>query len=199
MHLVPDFDFGLWNAWILLTVYYAGSFLPFFVDSKTADARMEGEPDLDEAGPGIRTAAIVDHAILMPLTFLYSLFVPLESSSGWLYLGLMLCAVATAMAAASSFVFATAPLDAPMTGGIYAVSRHPIYVSRVLVFAGIGVAATSWLFLLFAFIDWIVWWLAIPEEEQNMVAKYGDAYEEYMRRTPRWIGLPRGSRLPSSP
>lgn len=199
MTLVPDFDFGLWNAWLVLTVYYAASFLPFLLDSKTADARMEGEPDLDQAGPGIRTAAIVDHAILMPVTFIYGLFVPLELGTWWLYSGLLICAAATVMAAASSYAFAKAPLGEPMTRGIYAVSRHPMYVSRVLVFLGIGLAATSWVFLLFAVVDWIVWRLAIPEEEQNMVTKYGTAYEEYMRRTPRWIGLPRGSRTPSSP
>ena len=198
MTFVPDFEFGLWNAWILLVVYYAGSFLPFFVDSKTADARMEGEPDLDEAGSGIRTAAIVDHAILMPVTFLYSLFLPLERGTWWLYAGLVLCILATGLAAASSLTFATAPLDQPMTDGVYAVSRHPMYVSRVLVFAGIGLAATSWVFLLCAVIDFLVWRLAVPEEERIMVRKYGVAYEEYMRRTARWIGLPRSSGLAGS-
>jgi protein-S-isoprenylcysteine O-methyltransferase Ste14 len=191
MNLVPDFDLGLWNAWLVLVVYYVGSFLPFFIDSKTADARMEGEPDLDEAGSGIRIAAIVDHAILMPLTFFCSLFVPLESGTFWLTAGLLLCAVATVMAAAGSFAFATKPLDEPMTDGVYAISRHPMYVSRVLVFFGIGLAAPSWVFLLCAAVDFTVWRLAVPEEEQNMVAKYGASYEQYMRRTPRWIGLPR--------
>lgn len=191
MSLVPDFDLGLWNAWLVLVVYYAGSFLPFFVDSKTADTRMEGEPDLDEAGTGIRIAAVVDHAILMPVTFLYSLFVPLDSGTWLFYAGALLCVVATVLATAASFAFATKPLGEPMTDGVYAISRHPMYVSRVLVFLGIGLAATSWVFLLCAAIDLAVWQLAMPEEEQNMVAKYGAPYEQYMSRTARWIGLPR--------
>jgi len=32
--------------------------------------------------------------------------------------------------------------------------------------------------------------LAIPEE-RFCLEKYGDAYREYMNRTPRWIGIPK--------
>jgi len=29
-------------------------------------------------------------------------------------------------------------------------------------------------------------------EEQGCLKKYGDTYREYMNRTPRWIGVPKG-------
>ena len=190
MTLSPEFDFGWWNAWIILAGYYAASFFPFLAGGDKADARMEGETDLKEAGPGIRRAAIVDHAILMPLTFLYSLFVPLERGNWWLYSGLIISTLAIVMALAASISFASAPVEKPMTAGVYALSRHPMYLSRVIVFIGVGLAGTSWLFLLFALVDFVVWSFAVPEEEQHMVAKYGSAYEDYMRRSRRWIGLP---------
>jgi protein-S-isoprenylcysteine O-methyltransferase Ste14 len=190
MTLSPDFDLGWWNAWIILVVYYAASFVPFFAGGNKADARMEGEADLKEAGTGVRTAAIVDHAILMPLTLLYSFFIPLERGNWWLYSGLIISVLAILLAVAASVSFATAPLEEPMTTGAYALSRHPMYLSRVLVFLGLGLAGTSWVFLACAVVDFIVWSLAVPEEEQGMVSKYGMAYEEYMRHSRRWIGLP---------
>jgi protein-S-isoprenylcysteine O-methyltransferase Ste14 len=36
----------------------------------------------------------------------------------------------------------------------------------------------------------ISYFLAITEESAT-TKKFGDAYREYMKRTPRWIGLPK--------
>ena len=126
MTLVPDFEFRLWNAWIILAVFYLVSFLPFFVGGKRADPRMESEPAFKETGTGYRAAIVVTHLVLMPLTLIYSFFVPLERSGWWLYSGLIVSAVAIVMALVASVFFVTAPLDAPMTQGIYAISRHPM-------------------------------------------------------------------------
>jgi protein-S-isoprenylcysteine O-methyltransferase Ste14 len=31
----------------------------------------------------------------------------------------------------------------------------------------------------------------VQSEEPSLIEKYGDAYKEYMNRTPRWIGIPK--------
>lgn len=198
MSLVPDFDFGLWNAWIIVVVYLGASFLPFMLGGKAADARMENEPRFTEWGTATRVGVLIDHAVLMPLTLIYSFFVPLERANWWLYGGFLLSAVAIMIAAAASTAFATAPLDRPITGGVYAISRHPMYVTGIMLYAGVGLAGTSWVFLLCAVIDIVAWRIAVPEEEQNLVAKYGPAYEAYLQRTPRWIGLPRSKQFVGS-
>ncbi len=191
MSLVPEFDIGWWNAWIPLVAFYVASFGPLMSGGEAAEARMADEPSWKEAGLGARVATVVTHGVLMPLTLIYSLFVPLEEGTWWLYGGLAVSAVAIAMALAASLAFVRAPLDAPMTHGIYSISRHPMYVSMVAILLGVGLAATSWVFLLAAAIEWAAWVGAIPEEERAMVAKYGAAYEEYMEQTPRWLGIPR--------
>jgi protein-S-isoprenylcysteine O-methyltransferase Ste14 len=195
MSPLPDFEFGLWNAWIVVVAYLAASFVPMMLGGKQAEARMEDEPGFREWDQRSRVGVIIDHAVLMPLTLLYSFVVPLERGNWWLYSGLVISALAIVMAAAASIVFTTAALGGPMTGGIYAFSRHPMYVSGILLYAGVGLAGTSWVFLLCAVVDVVAWYLAMPEEEQNMIAKYGAAYEDYLRRTPRWIGLPKRREL----
>jgi protein-S-isoprenylcysteine O-methyltransferase Ste14 len=199
MPLVPDFEFGLWNAWIIVVVFLGASFLPFFVGGKKADARMEDEPGFKEFSTGTRVAVIVDHLVLMPLTLIYSFFVPLEQGNWWLYSGLIVSVVAIVMAFAASVSFATAPLDGPMTDGVYAISRHPMYAAGILVYAGVGLAGASWIFLACAVVDFVVWQIAVPEEERSMVAKYGTPYEDYMQRTPRWIGLPKAKQAVGAP
>lgn len=190
MTLIPDFEIGVWNAWIIVVVFYAASFLPLMVGGEKVDARMEGESERGEWGPGLRVAFYVDHLLLMPLTLIYALFVPLERANWWLYSGLMASSVAIVMGVAASVSFATAPLDRPMTTGVYAISRHPMYVSTIVLFVGLGLAGSSWVFLVCAAVDASVWRMAVPEEEQVMLAKYGVGYEHYLERTPRWLGWP---------
>ena len=191
MSLAPDFDIGWWNVWIPLIVFYAASFGPFMIRGETAEARMAGEPSWRETGRRARAATVVTHGVLMPLSLVYGLFVPLEQGTWWMYVGLFACVVATAAAFAASVSFVRAPLGAPMTHGVYAISRHPMYASAVVIFLGVGLAATSWVFLVASVVEWAAWTSAIPEEERTMIAKYGAAYEEYMRATPRWLGFPR--------
>jgi protein-S-isoprenylcysteine O-methyltransferase Ste14 len=199
MQIAPDLEVGLWNAWLVLLVFRVASFGPFFVSGARAEARMEGEPSFADAGRGTRMATIVTHAVLMPLTLLYGVFVPLERGGVWLAVGLVVSALAVALAFAASLVFVSAPVDTPMTHGVYAISRHPMYVAGALVYLGVGLAATSWVFLLCAALEAAAWRVAVPEEERTMVAKYGAAYEDYMRRTPRWLGLPRPGRTLHAP
>ena len=46
---------------------------------------MEGEPGFKDWSTATRVTAIVDHGILMPLTLIYSFFVPLSRGNWWLY------------------------------------------------------------------------------------------------------------------
>ncbi|MFC1929936.1 methyltransferase family protein, partial [Chloroflexota bacterium] len=108
-----------------------------------------------------------------------------------LYVGLFIFALALIMTIIISVNFATTPLDKPVTNGIYHISRHPIYLSAFLLYVGIGIACASWVFLLFA-VAWIVLWhIVVPAEERFLLEKYGDGYRKYMKRTPRWIGIPK--------
>lgn len=190
MQLAPDLEVGLWNAWLVLLVFRVVSFGPFFVAGAKAEARMEGEPSFADAGRWTRVATIVTHAVLLPLTLLYGVFVPLERGSVWLAVGLVVSALAVAIAFAASVMFVSAPVDTPMTHGMYAISRHPMYVAGALVYLGVGLAATSWVFVVCAAVEAAAWRLAVPEEERTMLGKYGAAYDDYMRRTPRWLGVP---------
>jgi len=79
----------------------------------------------------------------------------------------------------------------PVTKGVYRFSRHPIYLGVIMFFIGVGIACASWVYILFALVWIIVWLIAIPYEERDLIEKYGDAYREYMNKTPRWIGIPK--------
>jgi len=86
---------------------------------------------------------------------------------------------------------ANTPVDKPVTKGPYRISRHPIYFSGFIILVGMGVASASWVVLLCALL-WIAFFnIVVPAEERFLAEQCGDAYREYMKRIPRWIGIPK--------
>jgi len=71
-------------------------------------------------------------------------------------------------------------------------ARYPlvIYLSGFLLNLSIGIACASWVILLCAILWVVLWHIVVPTEERFLIEKYGNAYREYMNRTPRWIGIP---------
>jgi protein-S-isoprenylcysteine O-methyltransferase Ste14 len=189
MDFVPDFEIGLWNAWIIIVASLLSAFVPLMLGGETVEARMERDPE--EWNGRARLGVGITHAVLMPATLIYSLFVPLETGTWWLYSGLAVSIVGIGLSASASILFAGAPLDAPMTSGAYAVSRHPMYVGTSLVYLGVGIAGTSWIFLVCAALNILGYALVVPAEEDAMLAKFGCDYQVYAQRTARWLGWPK--------
>jgi protein-S-isoprenylcysteine O-methyltransferase Ste14 len=74
------------------------------------------------------------------------------------------------------------------TEGPYRYSRNPQYVGYVAMLGGGAVLAGSWMTAFLALVG-IVWLLLAPlAEEPWLREQYGDAYEEYRRSVPRFLG-----------
>ena len=82
--------------------------------------------------------------------------------------------------------------DRLVTGGIFALTRNPIYVGNTLLLGGVGVAlASAWMVAGALLAAWLVDRLAIRREERHLSARFGTAYAAYVARVPRWIGMRR--------
>jgi protein-S-isoprenylcysteine O-methyltransferase Ste14 len=189
--LIPAFEIGVWNAWILWVLVFLSMILPDFFMSREAKERTKRATQFVPV-TGIKKALVYStHMVIMPAAAIYSIFLPLKIGTAWLYVGLPIFALAIVMTVMITISFATSPADKPVTRGFYRISRNPIYLSAALMYLGIGIACASWVLLLCAVL-WIVFFsIAIPTEERSLIAQYGDAYRDYMKRTPRWIGIPK--------
>jgi len=58
---------------------------------------------------------------------------------------------------------------------------------------GLGIACTSWLFLLLTVALMILLNADLSTEERYCLYRFGDDYQKYKNRTPRWIGIPKSS------
>jgi protein-S-isoprenylcysteine O-methyltransferase Ste14 len=191
MSFIPAFDLGLWNAWIFMTLLLVAGTVPLYIDYEKVEKRLEGEPTGSEQNKTTKITHVITHTIIMPFALIYSIFLPLKLGTFWFYVGLPIYLLGLVMALMFSISFATAPLGEPISKGVYAISRHPGYFAGFLGFVGIGIACASWVFLLFGLV-WIVSWnFGVVEEERFLLDKYGNAYRDYMKQTPRWIGFPK--------
>lgn len=73
------------------------------------------------------------------------------------------------------------------TSGPYAVIRHPIYASVLLLGLGLGCLFFSWLHLLVVVASVPLWWLESASEEREMTEQFGEEYDAYRQRTSMFI------------
>jgi len=191
MSLVPAFDIGIWNAWILMVLMFI-TYIPGQLMNKEAMNKVNEGWASEQWSRTERLLANLTHIVIIPLTIIYSVFLPLKLGTVWLYVGIPLYFIGLIMNLMVGINIATTPFDKePITKGIYRFSRHPAYFGGFLIYLGIGIACASWVFLLLA-VAWIVLWqIAVPAEERSLLKKYGDSYREYMSKTPRWMGIPK--------
>jgi protein-S-isoprenylcysteine O-methyltransferase Ste14 len=188
MSLIPAFKIGVWNAWIF-AVWLVLQNLGFMLLNKEAYKKAGNPPDMKLS----KTYKIVSF-LSMPLWLLavaYSIFLPLKLGTIWFAIGLVIYLLGLSMSITATINFAAAPVNEPVTGGVYRFSRHPLYISLVLIYLGIGVAAASWVFILYAIIWAFLLNISVKDEEFFCSEKYGEAYRGYMNSTPRWLGIPR--------
>jgi len=191
MSLIPAFRIGVWNAWVLYVFFFLTISIPDLVMRKELKERTKRATESVPFTKINNMLALSTHAVIMPVSFAYSIFLPLKLGTAWLYVGLLVYALALVMSIVTSINFAATPLGEPVTVGVYRISRHPIYLSGFLLCMGIGFACASWVFLLFAVLWIVLWNIVVPAEERFLLKKYGDSYREYMNKTPRWIGIPK--------
>ena len=76
--------------------------------------------------------------------------------------------------------------------GMYAYSRHPMYLSELTLLLGWVIFYGSIALLIF----FVVWYLffnyyAMPHEERILEAHFGEVYREYRNKVRRWFGKTR--------
>jgi protein-S-isoprenylcysteine O-methyltransferase Ste14 len=73
------------------------------------------------------------------------------------------------------------------TSGPYRWIRHPLYTIGASFYISFGLMADNWFMAMMGIITFIVMAIRTPKEEENLIAKFGDEYRDYMKRTGRFF------------
>lgn len=191
MSWIPEFELGIWNAWIPMIVVYPLSTPIVMVIDKwfgTGDIfKKMGEGSADTEANRLNRI----YLLVLILLLTYSIFLPLKVGTVWFTIGLILYLAGLAMFFTAIITGARTPQGRVFTQGVYRYSRHPGYLAMLVMIVGVGAASASWLFLLFSAVLVYLQSIYVAIEERECLEKFGPAYLEYMNRTSRWFGLPK--------
>jgi len=188
MSLVPEFELGLWNAWIFMVPSLSFMLLWLVVMAK------KRAPAAGMRLPRSKLSFCLFSKLIYFAAVMYSVFLPLKSGTIWFYVGLPITLIGLVGSMVTVVNWANTPAGELVTRGLYRFSRHPGYVTEVLVLLGVSIASASWFFALFPIIVGAGAMYFIKIEEAQCIGHYGKAYREYMNRTPRWIGTPKSEK-----
>jgi protein-S-isoprenylcysteine O-methyltransferase Ste14 len=184
--LIPVFELGLWNAWILIIPMLIIS----FSDMRATAARESGKAGDFQL---TRKENRLTYAVFLPMiiSWIYAVFLPLQLGTVWLYSGLVICLFGMIFTSVAILNFATSPKEKVITKGLYRFTRNPTYIGIILMQIGLGIACSSWLYLLLTVALMILLNANLPAEERYCLYRFGDDYRKYKNTTPRWIGIPK--------
>jgi len=209
MSLIPEFELGLWNAWIFMLYVIFSMVLPYLLSGWLIDKKIleklgsqsksekEGtatDMPLNETEKKISNIT----SFLLFALIAYSIFLPLKLGTVWFFAGFLIYLLGAIIGTIAMLDFFTTAVDKPVTKGVYRFSRNPMYFSMFVMFVGIGIACSSWVFVLLQMISFALSDRGVVAEERLCLETYGDAYREYMNRTPKWIGIPKSKKNDST-
>lgn len=186
---MASFELDLWSAWIFMVPALLVTFLSVQMMGR------KGAPSKEVRYKCTKTTLLIaslSKLIFIPAT-LYSFFLPLKIGTPWFYIGLPITLIGLLGTLQVLIDWSNTPTGEPVTRGIYRYSRHPMYVTMVLLFLGVSIISASLVFLLFTIIAGVgvTRTYFVKLEEAIILGYYGYAYLEYMNRTPRWLGIPK--------
>lgn len=192
MSWIPTFKIGLWNGWILTLFMLLHPLIINFVDKAVGTGNINkkmGEVPVEE---GEKNPFPIP-TVLLIILFIFSIFLPLKLGTTWFYIGLAIYSIGIVSFLSSIITAAKTPMGQIFSRGMYRYSRHPLYLSFLIIFVGVSVATASWLFLLLS-MGWMTFPLSqIISEEQGCLDSFGIEYREYLNRTPKWLGIPKSN------
>jgi len=188
MSLIPAFEIGIWNAWIFMIWPWVDTLAVRLVGLDVY-RRASGQSEMKTS----RRYKVVSSVsmVIDTMAVAYSIFLPLKLGTIWFYAGLAIFLIGLVVLTTATVNFATTPMDVPITRGIYHYSRHPLYLASLLIYFSVGIASASWVFLLVFVVQSVSIRISAVGEERYCLEKYGEAYSEYIDKTPRWLGLPK--------
>ncbi|MHA2289687.1 MAG: methyltransferase, partial [Promethearchaeota archaeon] len=150
MSYIPAFELGLWNAWMFILPFFL---LPFIGDKLTRRRDMASLSEYIAEFSKKRKILLV--LLVTPIwgSYVYSVFLPFKLGTIWFYIGAVIFILGIIIQIITWYELASAPIDKPVTKGLYRVSRNPMYIGDFLVHFSIAIACLSWIFLIVVLIS----------------------------------------------
>ncbi|MBN1876023.1 MAG: isoprenylcysteine carboxylmethyltransferase family protein [Anaerolineae bacterium] len=183
MELFSELKLGWLNGWIFLGLLCLIDGICFLVFPKAVVKRL-----FDRSGWSQKQVVFTVIGKVCALVCLFLLiFTPLKIGNAIFILGAGVAALGLIGLAIALFNYRNTPFGEPVTRGLYKISRHPQIVMASVVLLGACIAIGSWSAVIALTIARILSHFGILAEEEICLKQYGDSYQTYMQRVPRYF------------
>lgn len=177
-----ELSVGIVNAWILAF----GAILAQIIFMMLSREGGKRAADVSWYNSADKRNALLS-SLFQVVILVLSIFIPLKVGTTWFVVGISIFAVAMIAYAFTLYAYATAPENAAITQGMYAISRNPMYLCFQVAMFGVCIASAS-IWLLVAMIPFNIFThLLILGEERYCIETYGESYLNYKEKTPRYF------------
>ncbi len=183
MEFFPTLSLGWLNGWIFLAIFLGifGIFVKWC--PKEVVARLYDEEGWTKFQKRATTAAKIFGAV----HFILLIFTPINFGTIEFIVGLILFIFGTVGMSIAIINFKNAPVNKPITIGLYKISRNPQIVSLYVVSLGTSFIVNSGIALLVVLASVLCSHFRILGEERRLTEQYGESYEEYKKKVPRYF------------
>lgn len=183
MTFLPDFHFGVLNAWLPFAAYIIVFGITIFSFSTEVRARLYDRSLWTKKQ--IRLT-VIGKLFSLTLILLF-IITPLRMDSPLFWIGASLWTLGLVALVIALLNYNATPLTVPVTRGIYQISRNPQIFSIWLIFAGICLMTGAGLLLLILTVALLFLHNSVLAEEEACIQQYGDSYKEFMGNAPRYF------------
>jgi protein-S-isoprenylcysteine O-methyltransferase Ste14 len=185
MRILPDFQIGILNGWLPLTLYLVGLLLMVAAFSTQARARLFEDPKV-RMSASARSVRLVGQVAMLAYIGMM-VFTPLRLSTPAFPVGVLVYAGGYGSVMVALYSFRHTPALQAAVAGPYRLSRNPQWVGLVLVLVGAAVMTGILLYLGIILVVAIIYHLQILAEEKACLEQYGDSFRAYMAQVPRYF------------
>jgi len=185
MDFLPEFQVGILNGWIPLTIYFIGLILSVLLYSSEARVWLFNNPK--DENMGVFMFVRLFGQLAMTAYILMMVFTPMRIGKPVLLVGATVYIVGFVLEMSALYYFRKTPVDQPVVNGPYRASRNPQWLGLFLALLGSAIAVGIWLYIGLVVLAGIIYHKQILDEETACIKKYGESYREYMKRIPRYF------------
>jgi len=183
MELFPTFELGWLNGWIFTAIFYSIFGILLKILPKEVVARLYD----DEGWTKLQKVSAKMSKIFGILIIILMTFTPLKIESLEFIIGIIIFSIGTIGFIVAILNFTNAPLDKPITSGLYKISRNPQMVMLYFVGIGSSIVIGSYIAIILLIIGQFLSHFRILGEEKRLLEQYGDSYKDYMKKVPRYF------------
>ena len=183
MNWIPKLELGVLNGWLFFLVYI----VIFAITLKFCPPEVRKR--LYDRSLWTRRTKIITFVgkVFSFANIIMILFGALVIGTPEFIIGTILYLAGLSLLVVGIIHYRNAPLDEPITTGVYRYSRNPQMLGLYILFMGMILVIGSWINLIFLVISAICAHFSVLGEEKSLEQQYGDSYLEFKRKIPRYF------------